>query len=83
MSSLHPSFSIMGSSDADSAITRTVAQSEVSCLPVDLWIVVVKPGVSDDHLCLSKSDDGGDSFGVISNANDYVCLFSDGTHLIQ
>ena len=65
----------MGSSDADLAITWTVAQSDVSHLPVDIQIVVVKPGVSNDHLHLSESDDSkGDLFRVISNVKDYILL---------
>jgi len=47
-------------------------------LPIDLRVVVLKPGITEDHVLLSEAGDSEEhSFGVGFVAEDYVYNFGD------
>ena len=52
-------------------------------LPIDLWVVVLEPGITEDHVLPSKAGDSEErSFGVGFVIEDYVYHFRDLTCLI-
>ena len=54
-----------------------------SGLPIDLWVVVLEPGVAEDHTLLSKTGDGKERpFRVSFVMKDYIYYFGDLTCLI-
>jgi len=49
-----------------------------SGLPIDLWVVVLEPGITEDHVLLPEAGDSKErSFGVGFVAEDYVYNFGD------
>jgi len=47
-------------------------------LPIDLRVVVLEPGITEDHVLLSEAGDSEEhSFGVGFVAKDYVYNFGD------
>jgi len=49
-----------------------------SGLPIDLWVVVLEPGITEDHVLLPEAGDSEErSFGVGFVAEDYVYNFGD------
>jgi len=54
-----------------------------SSLPIDLWVVVLEPGVTEDHTLPSKARDSEEHpFRVGFVTEDYVHHFRDLTSLI-
>jgi len=54
-----------------------------SSLPIDLWVVVLEPGITEDHVLPSKAEDSEERpFGVGFVIEDYVYHFRDLTCLI-
>jgi len=54
-----------------------------SGLPIDLWVVVLEPGITKDHVLLSMAGDSEEHpFGVGFVAEDYIYNFGDLTCLI-
>ena len=54
-----------------------------SGLPIDLWVVVLEPGVTKDHVLPSKAEDSEEHpFGVGFVTGNYVYHFRDLTCLI-
>jgi len=57
---------------------RTSVHLYFSSLPIDLWVVVLEPGITEDHVLLSEAGDSEErSFGVGFVAEDYVYNFRD------
>ena len=57
---------------------RTAVHLHFSGLPIDLWIMVLEPGVTEDHALLSEVGDGKEHpFGVGFIMEDYVYHFGD------
>jgi len=49
-----------------------------SGLPIDLWVVVLEPGITKDHVLLPEAGDSEErSFGMGFVAEDYVYNFRD------
>jgi len=49
-----------------------------SGLPIDFWVVVLEPGITEDHVLLSEAGDSEERpFGVGFIAEDYVYDFGD------
>jgi len=54
-----------------------------SGLLIDLWVVILEPGISEDHALLSEARDGEEcSFRVSFVTKDYIHYFRDLTCLI-
>jgi len=54
-----------------------------SGLPIDLWVVVLEPGITKDHVLLSKAGDSKERpFGVGFVMENYVYHFGDLTCLV-
>jgi len=54
-----------------------------SGLPIDLWVVVLELGISEDYALLSKAENGEEcSLGVGFVTEDYIYHFGDLTCLI-
>jgi len=54
-----------------------------SSLPIDLWVVVLELGVTEDHTLPSKAGDSkGCPFGVVFVTEDYIHHFGDLTGLV-
>jgi len=52
-------------------------------LPIDLWVVVLEPGIAKDHTLLSKAEDGKECpFRVGLVMEDYIYHFGDLTCFI-
>jgi len=50
----------------------------LSGLPIDLWVVVLEPGIAKDHALLSEAGDGEEyPFGVGFVIEDYIYHFRD------
>jgi len=57
---------------------RALVHLYFSGLPIDLWVVVLEPGITEDHVLLSKAEDSEERpFGVGFVAEDYVYNFGD------
>jgi len=55
----------------------------LSSLPIDLWVVVLEPGVAEDHTLLSKTGDSEERpFRVGFVMEDYIYHFGDLTGLV-
>jgi len=55
-----------------------------SGLPIDLWVVVLEPGVAKDHALLSETGDSKEHpYGVSFVTEDYIHHFGNLTHLIR
>jgi len=55
-----------------------------SGLPIDLWVVVLESGITEDHVLLSKAGDSEERpFGMDFVAEDYVYNFRDLVCLIR
>jgi len=60
-------------------------------LPIDLWIVVLEPGITEDHVLLSEAGDSKERpFGVgfvtenyIYNFGDLACLVGGAIHIVH
>jgi len=49
-----------------------------SSLPIDLWVVILEPDITEDHVLLSKAADSEERpFGVGFVAEDYIYNFGD------
>jgi len=49
-----------------------------SSLPIDLWVVILEPGIAKDYALLSEARDGKEcSFGVDLVIEDYIHHFRD------
>jgi len=56
----------------------------LSGLPIDLWVVVLEPGVAKDHALLSETGDSEEHpFGVSFVTEDYIHHFRDLICLIR
>jgi len=54
-----------------------------SSLPIDLWVVVLEPGITEDHTLPSKAGDSEERpFRVGFVTKDYVHYFGDLTSLV-
>jgi len=57
---------------------RTSVHLHFSGLPIDLWVMVLEPGVTEDHALLPEVGDGEEHpFGVSLIIEDYVHHFRD------
>jgi len=57
---------------------RALVHLYFSSLPIDLWVVVLEPGIPKDHVLLSEARDSKEHpFGVGFVAEDYVYNFRD------
>jgi len=55
-----------------------------SGLPIDLWIMVLEPGVAEDHVLLPKVGDGEERpFGVGLITEDHIHHFGDLPHFVR
>jgi len=55
-----------------------------SSLPIDLWVVVLEPGIAEDHALLSKAGDSEECpFRIGFVAKNYIYYFRDLTCLIE
>ena len=62
-----------------------------SSLPIDLWVVVLEPGIAKDHALLSKAGDGEEhpfrvSFlmeNYIHHFRDLTCLIGGAVHIVH
>jgi len=60
-------------------------------LPIDLWVVVLEPGITEDHVLLSKARDSEKCpFGVgfvtenyVYNFRDLACLIGGAIHVVH
>jgi len=60
-------------------------------LPIDLWVVVLEPGITEDHVLLSKAGDSEERpFGVgfvtenyVYNFGDLACLIGGAVHIVH
>jgi len=56
----------------------TLVHMYLSSLPIDLWVVVLEPGIAEDHALLSKTGDSEEHpFGVSFVTEDYIHHFRD------
>ena len=63
---------------------RTSVHLYFSGLPIDLWVVVLEPGITEDHVLLSKAGDSKERpFGVGFVMENHVYHFRDLTCLIE
>jgi len=79
-SSLHPLLQrLFLSYHAASFIARRASvHLYFSGLPIDLWVVVLEPGITEDHVLLPKAGDSEErSFGVGFVVEDYIYNFGD------
>jgi len=54
-----------------------------SGLPIDLWVVVLEPGITEDHVLLSEAGDSEERpFGVGFVTENYVYNFGDLAYLV-
>ena len=68
---------------AGCATGRAPAHFDVPGVPVDLWVVLLEPGVPEDELLLAESGHGElDSFAVALVMQDNVGNIPDGTSFI-
>ena len=62
-----------------------------SSLPIDLWVVVLEPGITKDHVLPSKAGDSEErSFGVgfvienhVYHFRDLTCLVGGAIHIVH
>ena len=55
-----------------------------SGLPIDLWVVILEPGIAKDHALLSEAKDGKEcSFGVDLVTEDYIHHFGNLTCFVE
>jgi len=60
-------------------------------LPIDLWVVVLEPGTTEDHVLLSEAGDNEEHpFGVgfvtedhVYNFRDLACLIGEAVHIVH
>jgi len=65
------------------ASRRASVHLHFSGLPIDLWVVVLEPGITEDHVLPSEAGDSEEhSFGVGFITEDYVYHFRDLTCLV-
>jgi len=79
-SSLHPLLRRLFLSYHAASFTsrRALVHLYFSGLPIDLRVVVLKPGITEDHVLLPEAGDSKErSFGVGFVAEDYVYNFGD------
>jgi len=68
---------------ASFALRRALVHLYFSGLPIDLWVVLLEPGVTEDHVLPSEAGDSKEHpFGVGFVMEDYVHHFGDLTCLI-
>jgi len=68
---------------ASFASRRASVHLHFSGLPIDLWVVVLEPGITEDHVLPSEAGDSKKRpFGVGFVTEDYVYYFRDLTCLI-
>jgi len=57
---------------------RASVHPHFSGLPIDLWVVVLEPGITEDHVLLPEAGDSEErSFGMGFVAEDYIYNFGD------
>jgi len=79
-SSLHPLLQRLFLSYHAASFTSRRASVHLyfSGLSIDLWVVVLEPGITEDHVLLPEAGDSEEhSFGVGFVAKDYVYNFGD------
>jgi len=63
---------------ASFTVRRASVHLYFSGLPIDLWVVVLEPGITKDHVLLPEAGDSEErSFGMGFVAEDYVYNFRD------
>src|SRR5882757_707579 len=68
---------------AGAAATRTPGHLSLTCTPIDLQVVLMKPGVSQYHVLVAKASYSKVStFGVVSVPENHVYHLTDGSHFI-
>jgi len=66
------------------ALRRALVHLHFSGLPIDLWVVVLKPGITEDYVLPSKARDSKKRpFRVGFVTENYVYHFRDLTYLIE
>jgi len=73
------------------ALRRTLVHLYFSGLPIDLQVVVLEPGITEDHVLLSKARDSKEHpFGVsfvtenyVYNFGDLACLVGRAVHVVH
>jgi len=69
---------------ASFASRRASVHLHFSGLPIDLWVVVLKPGITKDHTLPSEAVDSEECpFGVGFVMEDYIHHFGDLTGLVR
>jgi len=72
-------------------LRRTLIHLYFSSLPIDLWVVVLEPGVTKDHVLPSEARDSEERpFGVgfvtenhIYHFRDLTCLVGEAVHIVH
>jgi len=72
-------------------IKGTLVYLYFSGSPIDLWVVVLEPGVAEDHALLSETGDGEErpfrvSFvtkNYIYHFGDLICLIGGAVHVVH
>ena len=68
---------------ASFASRRASVHLHFSSLPIDLWVVVLEPGITEDHTLPSEAVDSEECpFGVGFVMEDYIHHFGDLTSLV-
>src|SRR5882757_9327744 len=68
---------------AGAAATRTLGHLNLTRTPIDLWVVLTKPGVSQYHVLVAKAGYSKVStFGVVSIPENHVHHLGDGPRFI-
>jgi len=76
---------------ASFASRRALVHLHFSSLPIDLWVVVLEPGITKDHVLPSKAGDSEErSFGVgfvienhVYHFRDLTCLVGGAIHIVH
>jgi len=69
---------------ASFTLRRASVHLYFSGLPIDLWVVVLEPGITEDHVLLSETGDSEErSFRVGFVVEDYVHNFGDLACLVR
>jgi len=65
------------------ALRGTLVYLDFSSLPINLWVVILEPGIAKDHALLSEAGDGEERpFRVDFVMEDYIYYFRDLTCFI-
>jgi len=68
---------------ASFALRRTSVHLHFSGLPIDLWVVILEPGITEDHVLPSEAGDSEECpFGVGFVTENHVYHFRDLTCLV-